>query len=202
MGNKMRKIFLFIILNMIAVSSYSTEHYPELKLYIDGLVGDVSKVLNDPNVTEVAKITKSQDLLVSNLDLEWMARYTLGRYKRGLDQSQIDNFTQIYSKYITASYTDLVKNYKGEQCKVVNINKIDEAEFIVKMEITKSQGQPPIKVEYFVRQVQNNHQYIYKISDIITEGISMINSQQAEFINILENSGFDALITELKKKYK
>jgi phospholipid transport system substrate-binding protein len=202
MVNNMRKICLFIVINSFFIYSYSAEGNAELKIYIDKLIAEVSKVLNDQSANEGAKIAKSQDLLVSNLDLSWMAKYTLGRYRKGLTQSQIDNFIQIYSKYVTISYTDLVKNYKGEQWKIVNIHKIDEDSFIVTMTITKSQNQPTIKVEYFVRQVQNNNQHVYKVSDIITEGVSMINSQQAEFTNILENSGFDALITQLKNKHK
>ena len=198
----MRKILFFLILNLIILPSYSVETYSELKEYIENLTQEVPKVLNDQNLTEEVKISKSHNLLISNLDLDWMAKYTLGRYKRGLNPSQIGEFIQIYSKYVATSCTDLVKNYKGEQGKIININKIDDDEFIVKMEITKIHGQPPMKIDYFIRQALNGNKYIYKVSDIITEGISMINSQQAEFTNILQNSGFDVLIIELKKKCK
>jgi len=199
---KFRKFFLFLVINIVAFPIYSIETYPVLKQYIDNLVQEVSNVLNDSNIPESTKIVKSHDLLNSNLDLDWMARYSLGRYKRMLSPAQINEFIPVYSKYVTTTYTDLVKNYKGEQGKIVNIRKLDDTEFIVKMEIIKTHGQPPIKVDYFVRSIKSGAKYVFKVSDIITEGISMINSQQAEFSNILETSDINTLIIELKKKCK
>ena len=35
---------------------------------------------------------------------------------------------------------------------------------------------------------------------MITEGVSILNSQQTEFDNVISNNGIDALISNLKEK--
>lgn len=197
----MRIAILFFVLNIITANVYAINAYPEVKQYVDQLVTEASNVLNDTTLTESVKLTKSSALISANLDLDWMAKYTLGRHKKELSESQINAFTHIYSQYVTKTYSDLVKNYKGERAKIKKVYSLNNnEEFIVNTEIIKNYGQPALKVDYLVRKVAKNADNNFKISDVITEGVSMVNSQQAEFNSIILNSGFDSLITNLKKK--
>ena len=78
---------------------------------------------------------------------------------------------------------------------------LDDSEYIVKTEVIQN-GQPSIKVDYLVRDVGAGmgKKANLKISDVITEGVSMINSQQAEFNSMISSGGVDALMTQLKTK--
>ena len=197
----MRRAILFIIVNIVTASVYAVNIYPEVKHYVDQLVTEASNLLNDKTLTESQRVTKSSNLISANLDLEWMAQYTLGRHKKELSESQINTFTQTYSQYVVKTYSDLVKDYKGELAKVKKVYSLNnDNEFIANTEIIKNYGQPAVKVDYLVRKVTKNAKDSFKISDVITEGVSMINSQQAEFNSIILNSGFDNLIINLKKK--
>ena len=49
-------------------------------------------------------------------------------------------------------------------------------------------------------ELEKTKQNPYKVADIITEGVSILNSQQSEFNNIISNQGIDALIDDLKGK--
>jgi ABC-type transporter MlaC component len=51
-----------------------------------------------------------------------------------------------------------------------------------------------------VHKLENAKKSTYKIDDIITEGVSILNSQKSEFNNIIINQGIDALIDDLKGK--
>jgi ABC-type transporter MlaC component len=77
---------------------------------------------------------------------------------------------------------------------------LDENEFMVKTEVIRNDENSIIKVDYLVRDLIKGDKYNLKVSDIITEGVSMVNSHQDEFNSIITNNGFDALIIELKKK--
>jgi phospholipid transport system substrate-binding protein len=138
--------------------------------------------------------------MAENLDLEWMAKYSLGRHRKELNMPQIKDFTKIYSTYVIKTYSDLVRNYKGQKAVIKKVAQLDKSEFIVKTEVVQN-GQPPLKVDYLVRNISTNAKKpILRISDIITEGVSMVNSQQAEFNSIFSNEGFDSLVNQLKKK--
>ena len=72
--------------------------------------------------------------------------------------------------------------------------------FIINMEILKKDSDMPVKVDYLVHKLEKTKQNPYKVGDIITEGVSILNSQQSEFNNIISNQGIDALIDDLKGK--
>ena len=191
---------IFFTVSAFAGAS-SSKSDPKIEGYVDQLVAKVSTMLNDQTISEEQKVKKSRQLMAENLDLEWMAKYSLGRHRKELDMSQLKDFTKIYSSYVIKSYSDLVRNYKGQKAVVKKVSMLDDAEYIVKTEVVQS-GQPPIKVDYLVRDVgaSNGKKSSLKISDVITEGVSMINSQQAEFNSVISSGGIDALMTQLKAK--
>lgn len=198
----MKKIIsTFLLAVFFANPAFAAKVDPKIEQYVDTLVEKVSTMLSDPAISEEQKVKKSRQLMAENLDLEWMAKYSLGRHRKELDMPQLKDFTKIYSSYVIKTYSDLVRNYKGQKAVIKKVSNLDDAEYIVKTEVIQN-GQPPIKVDYLVRDVGagKGKKANLKISDVITEGVSMINSQQAEFNSMISNGGIDALITELKKK--
>ncbi|MCC8369666.1 MAG: ABC transporter substrate-binding protein [Rickettsia endosymbiont of Oxypoda opaca] len=199
----MNRIITAIFLLFITFSAYSDNSVPEgLSDYITKLVSEASSTLNDPNLTQDVKIAKARSLISSNLDFEWMANYTLGRQgRKGLSPEQTKEFISVYSKYVTKAYTDLIKDYKGEQPKITGVRQSGSTstDFIVTMNIVSNTGQEPIRVEYLVRQIKNGGKNTFKVSDIVTEGVSLISAQQQEFTNTLQTEGFDKLVENLKK---
>ena len=72
--------------------------------------------------------------------------------------------------------------------------------FIVNIAITSTERELPLKVDYLVRKYDQDGEIKYLIGDVITEGISMLNSQKAEFASVITSQGIDILISELKKR--
>lgn len=196
----MRIITIFILTLLINFRSYSIEIHNEIEHYVDDLVDQVSKLLDNHDLSEEQKIEQSRQILFKNLDLDWMAKYTLGRYRKQLSPIQIKEFVVVYSSYVIKSYSDLVRNYKGEKANIKKVMQLDENEFVVKTEVIRGDGQQVIKVDYLVRDLIKGDKYNLKVSDIITEGVSMVNAHQDEFSSIIANNGFDALLIQLKKK--
>lgn len=186
----MKKFIVCLILSFLSLSAHSAVN----DNYVNQLIKDGLEVFNDQNLTQDAKIAKSKKLILVNLDLDWMAKFTLGVYRRNLTPEQIKQFTEVYGNYVSKVYADLVKNYHGQQPKVEQVRILDKGEFMVEMLIGTA------KVNYLVRQKDASDKTSFKVSDVITEGVSLISSQQSEFMNILSNSGFDTLIDELMKK--
>ncbi|WPY00997.1 ABC transporter substrate-binding protein [Candidatus Trichorickettsia mobilis] len=199
----MIKIIRLICISIICIvmSALADEQHKAVDQYVDKLVDDAQIVLHNTKLTDEERSNKSKALIAANLDLNWMAKYTLGRYKKQLAEKELQEFIQSYSQYVIKTYADLVKNYKGEKATIKQVETVDTNEFIVRTEVIKTNGQPPIKVDYFVKNIANNNAPVkFLIADVITEGISMINSQRSEFDSILTNNGIAVLIATLKKK--
>ena len=188
-------IFLFTI--STAQASQDTN---DLKIYVEQLINRSYTIFNDSTLSDTEKNIKVRELIGSHLHLDWMANYALGRYRRNLPPETLKKFVKVYSRFVIKAYADLSSSYSGEKAILKNIRKIEDDMFIVNMEILRPSGQPPIKVDYLVHKINSNKEDPYRISDIITEGISMLNSQQAEFHSVISSRGIDSLIDELNNR--
>ncbi|HJD62954.1 MAG TPA: ABC transporter substrate-binding protein [Rickettsia endosymbiont of Degeeriella rufa] len=196
----MQKIITSLFLLIFTFSSYADDNAPAglagLNDYITNLVNEASTTLNNPNLSQDVKVAKARELMHNNLDFDWMARYTLGRNGvQTLSKKQIAKFTEVYSKYVTKAYTDLIKDYKGEKPQVTGVRVLSPKDSMVSMNIN-NKGQN-IKVEYLVRKMENGK---FKVSDVITEGVSLIGAQQQDFTSTLKGQGFDALVQSLQSR--
>lgn len=189
----LKKILLLILLfsHEICAAEKSIEEY------INNLMNNAFAVLHDSNLPQNQKIPKVEKMLHDNLDTKWMAKFTLGRMIKTLEEKQINDFVDTYSKYIIHSYASAVSLYKGEVVKIQEVIKIDEEFSIVKTTIHKNEGSI-INVDYLVITSKSG----YKVCDVITEGISLINSQKAEYTNMIASQGIEHLLKELQSKLK
>lgn len=197
--NRVISFFLVVIFAM-PTSIYAHTEEKLLRDYVTNLINDGYKLFNNTSISKGERDKRTAELLKENLHLDWMAKYSLGRHRRTLDKEKIKEFTNVYSKFVVKAYVDLTQHYSGEKAKLKAVKQIDEDMFIVNMEILKPGSNSPIKVDYLVHQLEHLKNQPFKVADIITEGISILNSQQAEFNNIISNQGIDALITDLQEK--
>lgn len=201
------KIFTIAFLNIFNIQECVAVNTKNTKVenYLNKVIQESKNILKDRNVDEQKLFTQVFVFINNNLDIEWMARYTLGRNRRLLNDEQISKFTDVYAKHITSIYIDLLKNYNNESINIDHIQQIeDDNEFIVKARVIKPSGAKPLQINYYIvyKTYQPNNTQRFKIADIITEGVSMINSQQSEFNSIINQYGFERLIDKLEQKVK
>lgn len=198
----MKKIISLLIICFLSVPSYSnTVDATSVNKYVNRLVQDGLDILSNDKLSQAQKIQETKDMILTNLDVNWMAKFTLGNYRRTLTPEQINQFTKIYKEFVSKAYADLVKGYNGQKAKVILVTTRSDSEFMVDMLIINDNGQDNIKVSYLIRSTKNgNNNDVLKVSDIVTEGVSLIRSQQSEFTNVISSRGFDSLLTELSKK--
>ncbi|RTK92422.1 MAG: ABC transporter substrate-binding protein [Rickettsiales bacterium] len=173
----------------------------DLKIYVENLIQQGYDVFHDSSLTEQDRRNKASELIQSHLYFDWMANYSLGRFRKKVEADKIKEFINTYTNFVVKAYTDLTLNYHGEKGVFKSIKKIDDNLFMVSTEIVKPDTGSSIKVDYLVHKVADA-KTPYLVGDIITEGISILNSQQSEFNNILSKRGIDGLIADLENKIK
>jgi len=195
-------LFTAFIVLFYSSSAYASSEVQELKVYVENLIDKGYEIFNDQTLSDTERTDKSRQLIRSHLHLDWMAKHTLGRHRRVISKNKIAEFSKIYSQFVVKAYTDLSTSYNGEKAVLKKIRQINDDMFIVNTEILRPGGQLPIKVDYLVHKIENGIEDIYLIGDIITEGISILNSQQAEFNSVISSRGIDGLITDLQSRTK
>ena len=197
----MKKIISLLIFCLFSISAYSkTVDVTAVNQYANKLVQDGLDILRNNALSQDQKVQQTKDMIVTNLDINWMSKYTLGNYRRTITPEQITQFTKIYREYVSKAYADLVKSYTGQKAKIIQVTNRSDSEFMVDLSIINNGGQGNTKVSYLIRLTKDGNNEVLKVSDVITEGVSLIRSQQSEFTNIISSRGFDALLAELRSK--
>lgn len=175
----------------------SPAKYPELNNYVTQLLDQTFDILHDANLTIPEKTERSEKLIAENLDLNWMALYTLGRNRRVLMPMQVQQYVAAYKRYVIETYGSSVKLYDGQDVQVQQVMPLDDTEYsVATLFVNQSSGQE-VSVKYRVRLMKEGD---YKVFDIVTEGISLVQSQQAEFNSLLSTHGFEKLLEVLHTK--
>jgi phospholipid transport system substrate-binding protein len=192
-------IFVFLLFTPYAQAA-NLKGADDLKVYAEKIIDEVYDIFNDKTLSIQARTEKIKEFIKENLYLEWMAKFTLGRHRKTIPQAKINEFVKVYSEFIVKAYSDLSTSYSGEKAILKNIKQIDDDMYMIHMELVKPNGQPPIKIDYLVHKIDNDKTHPYRVGDIITEGISILNSQQAEFNNVITTHGIDGLMKDLRSR--
>ena len=124
-----------------------------------------------------------------------MARLSIGSSWAGLRESQRQQITESFGRYMSAIYADRFDSYAGQKLEVTGEQPASSG-VMVRSQIIKASGEP-VKVDYMMRR--NGESWL--ISDIYLDGaISEVATRRSEFSAILKNEGIDGLIAALNRK--
>ena len=141
------------------------------------------------------RFAKLAPVIRSSFDVASMARLSVGPSWTGLSETQRQEVTESYGRYISAIYADRFDSYNGQKLEVTGEQ---PAQFglMVKSRIIKSNGEP-VEVDYVMRQNGEN----WLIADIyLDSAISEVATRRSEFAAILKTQGIDGLIAALNRK--
>ncbi|MFC7291199.1 MlaC/ttg2D family ABC transporter substrate-binding protein [Hirschia litorea] len=150
------------------------------------------KYLSDGALSE----SEAQDLL-GFLDVERVAKFTLGRYGRTLDEADITRFTAAFEKYASHQFQTHLADFKGADLKVIETINRKPDDAVVKTEIKTATGE--IQAVNW-RLMKNDSQW--NVVDVEALGFWFAIEQRAQFTAVLDKTGgdVDALIAKISAK--
>ncbi|HXC90687.1 MAG TPA: ABC transporter substrate-binding protein [Stellaceae bacterium] len=125
-----------------------------------------------------------RELFHDDFDSPGIARFVLGRYWRTASPEEQKEFLKLFEDYVVYVYTARLSDFQGEEFKI-NSARSDEGSVIVSTDVLTPGAPTPLKVDW--RLV--NDDGVYKISDVIVEGVSMLVTQRSEFASIIQRHG-------------
>jgi phospholipid transport system substrate-binding protein len=136
-------------------------------------------------------------LLQQDFDVPGIARFVLGPSWRIASEPEKQEFSRLFMDYIVRVYSERFAQYRGETLRVTG-SRSDSDGAIVTSEIIRPQGAPPIKVDWSL----STRDGLYKISDVIIDGVSMRTSERSEFASVIQRNGgqVQALLAMLREK--
>jgi phospholipid transport system substrate-binding protein len=141
------------------------------------------------------RFVQLEPVIRRTFDVAAMARLSVGSSWATMSESQRQQVTESFGRYISAIYADRFDSYSGQKLQVTD-EQPTAAGTMVHSQIVKANGEP-VKVDYLMRR--NGDAWL--ISDVYLDGaISEVATRRSEFAAILKNDGIDGLIAALNRK--
>lgn len=189
----MKNMFRFVL----PLTFLSFQVFADVNHDITNFIDNFAKKFELIETIEIQKKKEVETFILSRqiLDFNWMGNYILGKHRRTISEERIKQFIEEYSKFLIKNYLSVLHYYTGNNYKILSIEKTKDNVYIVSTSVKYKDN----------KFVKNNFRIVekggkYYITDIITEGISFINTQRSEVNSLVTSKGFDKFLEELKAK--
>lgn len=163
---------------------------------IENVGVEVLVVLRDPTLDNQSKFDRLVELLDGPIDLRLISRLILGRHWRSASEEQRTEYQALFRAFALDNLASKLQVYDGQDFEVVGARSVNERDALVQS-LVSGVGQQPLKVDWRVRERKDGNLVAI---DVIIEGISLIVTQRSEFSAVIERSGMDGLIAELRQR--
>ena len=154
---------------------------------ITEIVNEASKILSSSDPVE-SKIIKLNNIAESNVDINGIGMYTLGKYRKSLNEDQKIKYKKLFKSYFLKSFSSRLVDYSDPKINVISEKKINDKYTIVGTVLEETSKNPEIKIDWRI-YTKNPERPL--IRDLIVEGLSLARTQKEEFKSILQNNDSD-----------
>lgn len=172
---------------------------------VKAVIDQATAVVRDTQVPTPERDKRLREIAEANFDFADMARTTLGYHWRQLTPQQQAEFVPLFTSFMENVYLSKLQEYSVQKLRQTaaasNVNftgqQFDGADYAEVRSTVLLKDQPsPIKVDYLVRR----DGAAWKIYDLTIDAISVMANYRQQFNRVLNNDGYPALVSMLKKK--
>ena len=180
---KIKFISFFLLILFFTNISFAKE---PSKL-ISEIVNEASIILSSSDPVE-AKIIKLNNIAEVNVDINGIGMYTLGKYRKTIDEDQKSKYQKLFRSYFLKSFSSRLVDYTNPRINVVSEKKINDKYTIVNSILEATSKRPQVKIDWRIYTKNPDRPLI---RDLIVEGLSLARTQKEEFNSIIQNNDGD-----------
>ena len=194
-----KKILIFFVnfLLLFSLTNYTKAASSDPKQFIQEIVDKAKKILVATNSQEY-KVEKLTEIAKSKVDIKGVALYTLGSYRKNLNEEQKKEYTILFEQYFIKTFVSRLTDYSEPKIDVISAEKINDKYTIVSSILLATDKKAEVKIDWRVYTKDPDKPLI---RDLIIEGLSLARTQKEEFSSIIESNDGDinALFSKLKE---
>ena len=183
----MKKNFFIIIFFIFGLTQNSFAYSSDPKQFIQEIVDEAKKILIETNTKEF-KTTKLSEMALRTVDIKGVAYYSLGHYRKELNDKQLKEYLTLFEKYFLKSFTSRLTDYSEPKIDVLSTEVLNPKYTIVKSVLLATDKKPAVNIEWRV-YTKNPDKPL--IRDLIIEGLSLARTQKEEFSSVIESNDGD-----------
>ena len=155
----------------------------------------LSTMRDGPSLGAKGRYERLKPVIAQTFDLPYMARAVVGPAWASASAAEQQEMTEVFWRYVTATYADRFNSYSGQQLQVSG-EEPRAANVIVDSRIVKADGKPVV-IKYLMHRNGDD----WRVADVYLDGtISELATRRSEFSSIVQHRGIDGLIAILDQR--
>ena len=183
----MKKIFFIIIFLIFSLTQKSYSYSSDPKQFISEIVEEAKGILVESNTKEF-KTKKLSEMALKTVDIIGVAYYSLGNYRKELNEDQLKEYLVLFEKYFLKSFTSRLTDYSDPKIEVLSAEVINPKYTMVRSLLLATDKKPEVKIDWRV-YTKNTDKPL--IRDLIIEGLSLARTQKEEFSSVIQTNDGD-----------
>jgi phospholipid transport system substrate-binding protein len=165
---------------------------------VKGHLDKVLDVLRDPSLkAESAKKAKKDRIRAISdkmFDFPELSKRTLARNWSKFNPEQQKEFVELFTSFLEDVYADKIMTYSDEKIVFSEEIALTEKTVEVRSRVLRKNGDIPLYYRVILKDG------VWRVYDIVIEGVSLINNYRSQFREILSNKPPESLLETLRKK--
>tara|TARA_B100000989_G_scaffold47183_1_gene30663 strand:+ start:1678 stop:2268 length:591 start_codon:yes stop_codon:yes gene_type:complete len=178
------KLISFLFLISLLINPLEAK---EPSALITEIVNEASIILSSSDPVE-SKIIKLNNIAERNVDIDGIGMYTLGKYRKSLNEDQKLKYKKLFKSYFLKSFSSRLVDYSDPKISIISKKKLNDKYTIVNTLLEATSKNPEIKIDWRIYTKNPDRPLI---RDLIVEGLSLARTQKEEFKSILQNNDDD-----------
>jgi phospholipid transport system substrate-binding protein len=190
------RIIILCSVFFLSLTPVVAEKSPEAEAFVMDVSNQVIEILNLTTAQE--KEDEFRVLLNNKANLKRIAAFTLGKYRRQLSLTELQEFQSLFETMITKVYANRLGSYEDQKIVVLGSEK-KKKDYLVETELRFNDGSDPIAIVWRLRQEKDGRITLF---DLRVLGIWMALEQRETFLSILKNNNedFNVLLDNLRQQ--
>ncbi|MBL60733.1 MAG: toluene tolerance protein [Candidatus Pelagibacter sp.] len=189
----LKKIIInnIIVLFFFTLKAFAFEE--NAKQLIQITTENAKKIAISSEITIQDKKNKIENIALNVVDVDGLARFTLGSHKKNLNDNQLKKYYKTFRVFFVKNISSRLQNYSNQNIMVTGAKKISQNYVLVNSKMISEKDNQKINIDWRVFKIKEK----LVIRDLVVEGLSLAKTQREEINSIIATKGFDGLISNL-----
>lgn len=176
----------------------------QVRAFINGMADTAVSSLTGKDIAREERKDRFRKMIHDYFAIKSIGQWVLGLHWRRATPEQREEYLSLFENMLLERYVDGFKDYSGETLEVGQAEKRSEKDFIVHTQLKKPGGTQPVDVGWRVGVGERDGKPVFKVVDIIVNGLSMSLTQQKEFYSVIKNNGnsVESLLEKMRELSK
>ena len=197
--NRLSIFLLSVVLSFNAFAQVSKENPYEMieqvaEITFKRVANSQDEIKSNPNVLK--DVVREE--LIPYVDYRYAALKVLGTNLKKIDKKDLNEFIPVFKEYLITSYGQVFTLYNNQELRFEPSKDLANKKIVAIQTLVIEPGREPISIAFKVRKNRKTNEW--RAFDMIAEGVSLLDSRQAELSSLIRQKGLPYVTDILKKK--